>query len=355
MVSYPTTFEKILVFNLAEAKGPIQVDEFKEIVNHIAQISQWTIEARNDRVVSYLTKTGSPGTLELAELSEGGMTARASHPCLILTLQHGDRESYLTIRNVLYSLPFRNSWMTYSEYHGCYLPRRFDIFPSELGRWDERVPKLLSKFDEVLVFATDQQLVFTKNPKGEVSLINPSLLFYAISQSVDALPTKELIMRVAPSLSEFSSLFDFGAIPIDFYRYFGRSLRIMNNSGIDIRNPRRKIFVRPFIYQLTKDGRFALTSNQRAVSYMDKIRKGENLDTTLKRILSQDLGIASDFARAVVSRNLEFDLDREGVLTPRLLVDVFVDEYSSPEYAERLSHTGWRSLDGKPPQKLRNE
>lgn len=346
---------KPFIFNLSEMGGAIQPEEFQEIVHLISRIPDWKIEAKNEVVLSYLTPTGVPGTLELAQLSEGDSSQRGAHPCLIMTIHSGDRASFGFIRSILSSLPFRKSWMTYSEHHACYLSRSLDIFPAELARWDERVPKLLELYGETVAFYTDTELVFTRNSLGEIGLVNPFLLDFALSQNVDKLDSRELIFTVAKNVSEFCSLYDFQAIPFDFYQFYRKPLRILNYSHINLDNPGRKVFIKPFIYFLGEDGRYGLTKDERALTAMDKIRRGESLDKALVRILSDDLGIAKDFDRAVVYKRLEFDLDREGQITPRLLVNIFIKNIGDNKYAERISRTGWRSKDGLPPRRLQHE
>lgn len=65
-----------------------------------------------------------------------------------------------------------------------------------------------------------------------------------------------------------------------------------------------------------------VASENSSILAMDKIRPGETLDMSLKRILSVDLKIAHDYIGAVVHKEVEFDRDREGTLTPRLLVNI---------------------------------
>lgn len=56
---------------------------------------------------------------------------------------------------------------------------------------------------------------------------------------------------------------------------------------------------------------------------MDKIRQSEDLDKAIIRVLRDELKVASDYVGASVW-GIEFDRDKEGILTPRLKLDVFV-------------------------------
>lgn len=89
---------------------------------------------------------------------------------------------------------------------------------------------------------------------------------------------------------------------------------------------------------------------------MDKIRQGETLDTTLKRILSEELKIAHDYLGAFVSDEVEFDRDRDGIITPRLVVWVYVDKIGKerPKVVQ-MSQTGWQSVGGITPKINTNE
>lgn len=337
-----------LVFDLFQSKGPIKKAEFSDIVARLRTIEAWQLDIGAD-AVKWTTTSGMPGNLSLAHLDESGEDG--AHPCLVLTIQVGDRESYQTVRSLLESLPLRDHWQIFSERHECYMPHAPDIIPAEVATWDERIPSILSHFEQVTAFATLSGIIFSKNEKGELLLVNPHLLSFALRTGTEGIAAGEFAYAVAPDVATFCTYYDFHAVPMDFYRFYRRPLRILNYSGFDIKNPGRKVFLRPHIYQRMKDRRFSLTKNEGALTYMDKIRKGETLEQSLCRILSQDLKIADDFCRAVVWNPIEFDLDREGNVTPRLQLDVLVEQFSDPAYAEQIKRTGWRSLDGRPPPK----
>ncbi len=56
---------------------------------------------------------------------------------------------------------------------------------------------------------------------------------------------------------------------------------------------------------------------------MDKVRKGEDLDTALRRVLGEELQVADDYVGARIW-GIEFDRDRDGFLTPRLKISIYV-------------------------------
>ena len=79
---------------------------------------------------------------------------------------------------------------------------------------------------------------------------------------------------------------------------------------------------------------------------MDKIRPGEDLNKAILRILREELKIADDYIAAHVIEYVEFDRDKEGVITPRLIVEVYVGKIKNKDWAKKMSQTSWRSLDG---------
>lgn len=130
---------------------------------------------------------------------------------------------------------------------------------------------------------------------------------------------------------------DRNVIPTFFYQKYHKDLKILNFSGVDIENPGRKVFVKPFIAEVD-DENFnihTIQGEKGAMILMDKIREGETLDKMLNRIL-KEWGVADGYLRAFVRKDLEFDKDREGYITPRLIVDVYVEKYlKKPAGSER--------------------
>jgi len=53
--------------------------------------------------------------------------------------------------------------------------------------------------------------------------------------------------------------------------------------------------------------------------------------------------MAEDYIRAKVTK-IEFDRDRDGVLTPRLWVSIYLKEIKNKEAVKEKSQRGWTSL-----------
>ncbi len=176
-----------------------------------------------------------------------------------------------------------------------------------------------------------------KNGQEEIHIINPFLLKYYLDWSNFSSKSGEFSYEVAPSLDRFVQFIDRGCIPYSFYENYGRDLKITNLSGINIDNPGRKLFVKPLVMQIDDDNfRFFTKQGERGASIlMDKIRMGETLDKTLNRIL-KEWGMSDGYLRALVRKEIEFDKDRDGYITPRIIVNVYVEKLlKKPAGSER--------------------
>ena len=56
---------------------------------------------------------------------------------------------------------------------------------------------------------------------------------------------------------------------------------------------------------------------------MDKVRKGEDPHGAVKRVLREELQVADNYVGLRIW-GLEFDRDKEGIITPRLKMNIFV-------------------------------
>lgn len=183
-----------------------------------------------------------------------------------------------------------------------------------------------------------------------IHIINPALLNYFAEFGTDEKPEPELSYQVADTLQQFVAMHDAEIIPIHFYEYYSRSLKIINYSYINVWRVRRKIFVKPFLFEYDKTRQsYEMISGERAaVHFADKIRKGENLDTSLKRILGEELKIGNDYVRAKVAHRIEFDRDKEDKLIPRTFVSVYMREIPKTKRIKKQSKRGWTSLNRAP-------
>ena len=63
--------------------------------------------------------------------------------------------------------------------------------------------------------------------------------------------------------------------PIDFYKYYQKSFKIMNYSGFNLQNPGRKVFIKPYVYDFKEDQQFydPFVPVMSSILVMDKINK----------------------------------------------------------------------------------
>jgi hypothetical protein len=272
--------------------------------------------------------------------------------CLKLTIP---REDYHTFSKLRYHLNHqKDDYRIYNDYFNCYLPQDTDLISLDFGSINIKTFDVLKKYRLLPVYYSQKHRhYYAIAPTGAIHLVNPFLLEFIYDKDIPEKDIPELSYPVAPSLDLFSPMSDKGLIPVDYYEYYQRSTKIINKSHFDIDNPGRKVFVKPYIYEFRdKTGDFYTYAGPEGGSMlmMSKILRGETLDTCLKRVLNQELGIAKDYIGALVSRDIEFDRDRAGLLTPRLQVFVYVKEIINKDRALQMSQTGWVSTNGQLPK-----
>lgn len=320
-------------------------EEFEKLVSALHTISNVKIKREGDTVsVSYET-TPYLATLQLLPVGEGILAAVGEIPKeqVRLTCEQVDNLTINLLRGVLpgHGLGFR----FYSPALGSFLPTDRSLFDLTTGVLDEKIGNVFSTKGYRPIFRFVDSLVFYAQSNGDSSIhfINSYLLEYFLNFEIEEKETPEFSYRVAPNLSRFIPMYDHGLVPTFFYDYYRRSTKIINHSGFNIRNPGRKVFVKPFIFELDeKKQTFDLVAaEEAALHYADKIRSGETLDDTIKRIL-RDLKIAEDYIGARVDGAIEFDRDKEGVLTPRLRVSIYIEKLN-PEIKEAIKEKSQRS------------
>lgn len=184
--------------------------------------------------------------------------------------------------------------------------------------------------------------VYLRKEDGTIHIANTGMLnLFTSKQFYQA--DDQFTYQVATSGDDFSAKMNHGLIPADFYRYQSQNLKIINLSSFDIQNIHRKVFFRPHVYRL---GSFKdLNKLPGGGNLADKVRPQETLDQAIRRVLREELKLADDYVGAVVQPSVEFDLDRDNKLTPRLVINVVIKDESLSKSAEEKTRRGWRSLD----------
>ncbi|MFH1601537.1 MAG: hypothetical protein ABIB61_01115 [Candidatus Shapirobacteria bacterium] len=270
--------------------------------------------------------------------------------CLKLTIGCEDYATFSRLRFYLFEQ--KDFYRIFSLQLKSFLPRDNNFVSLEFGSINIKTFEILRKYSLLPVFYLQiNNVYYAADPQGTIHIINPYLLEYIYNKEIPELKLSELSYPVANSINLFSAKADKELIPADFYEYYNKSVKIINKSFFDINHQNRKVFLKPFIFEFKPAiGEFYnYTGEGGALLFMDKIRPGETLDISLKRILSQDLKIADDYIAALVSKEIEFDRDREGILTPRLSILVYVDHIKNKAHNLQLSQTGWKSVDGAIP------
>lgn len=261
------------------------------------------------------------------------------------------RVDHITV-DLLKKLAISFGFRIFSPNLGVYLPKNVNLYSTFSGFLKPEVTEALTKrgYRPVFMWKGSFTCYAQKENDESVYIINGFLLEYLSTTKIE-LDSEEFSYKVANNLSDFVAKFDADLIPYNFYRHYKKSLKIINLSDFDIDHIDRKVFVKPYVMELNhlKQGFYRVASEGGSVILMTKVLEGETLDDTLKRFLREDLKVADDYIGAVVNPFLEFDIDKQNKLIPRLLVKVYLDEkVLTPEHKEKLNR-GWMSTPNSSP------
>lgn len=159
---------------------------------------------------------------------------------------------------------------------------------------------------------------------GSIHIINDKMLDY-VSKRENQTLSAEFSYKVADSMSDFAMKYDFALVPTSFYQNYGVPIKIINETYFDVFNIDRKVFIDPYVWDFddTHDRRY-YKNIKTGMHLMDKVRNGEDLNDAIVRTLKEELKVSDDYIGARIW-GIEFDRDKEGILTPRLRISVFVN------------------------------
>ena len=158
---------------------------------------------------------------------------------------------------------------------------------------------------------------------GTIHILNNAMLNFLASKNNQQV-NEEFSYQVADSMQDFARKYDLNLVPSSFYQSYGVSTKIINETYFDALHINRKVFIDPYVWDFDDAHDYRHYKNvKNGMHLMDKVRNGENLDSALKRILKEELEVADDYIAARIW-GVEFDRDKEGILTPRLRINVFV-------------------------------
>jgi len=284
----------------------------------------------------------------LALITEGNQFVDQGFPfCVKLIISAEDEATFRSIRITANNI--NKNYQFFSEEHQAFIPQDPQLQVDTVGEYNTETNRILNKFGLTPVyFYQPTRTYYAQDADGRMVIINRALLEFIYEKEIPEKELPELSYEVAPSIQDFGYMFDRRLIPLNFYEYYQKPHKIINRSFFDIDNPGRKVFIKPYIFELKQETNefYTQAGEGSSLLFMDKIRPGETLDQTIKRILSEDLKIAEDYLGAFVAEDVGFDRDKEGVLTPRLIVFIYVEKIKNREWALKMSQTSWRSLDG---------
>lgn len=179
------------------------------------------------------------------------------------------------------------------------------------------------KKDDKLVWVVGAPHYLEDTATGEIHIANSAMLGF-LTQKENQTLSEEFSYKVADNMNDFAQKYDFGIVPRSFYTNYGKPAHIINNTDFDTFHIYRKVFIDPYVWDFDSlhDHKF-YQNTKNGLHYMDKIRSGETLDKALRRMLQEELQLSGDYVGLRIW-GLEFDRDKEGVLTPRLQMNVYV-------------------------------
>lgn len=329
-------------------------EEFEKLVAALSTIPDVGVQKSPDtssKVTLFYSRETFRADLELKEEALPSKLSQFPLPTARIEVR-SSRVDHITV-DLLKELAISFGFRIFSPDLGVYLPKNINLYSTFSGFLKPEVTEALTKRGYKPIFMRKNSFTCyaQKDNDEAVHIVNGFLLEY-FSQTKVELASEEFSYKVASNLAEFVAKFDADLIPYNFYSHYKKSLKIINLSDFDIDHIDRKVFVKPYVMELNhlKQGFYRVASEGGSVILMTKVLEGETLDDTLKRFLREDLKVADDYVGAVVNPFIEFDIDKQNKLIPRLLVKVYLNEkVLTPEHKEKLNR-GWMSTPNPSPQ-----
>jgi hypothetical protein len=159
---------------------------------------------------------------------------------------------------------------------------------------------------------------------GSIHILNNNMLAF-LAQKENQTVSDEFSYKVADSMQDFARRYD---------QNYGYPTKIINETYFDVFHIGRKVFINPFVWDYDDEHDYRYYKNVKTgMHLMDKVRSGENLNDAIRRALKEELKVADDYVGARVW-GIEFDRDKEGILTPRLKINVFVNGMTQKHHSD---------------------
>lgn len=312
--------EEILYFLIPEFDNAIVSQDFKKLISWLSgqQDIVLTKETENKYKIAYKNRP-HVSSIEFANQK------------IDVRIHFGDSYTIYNLKSFVVEARYR----IYNFTRNYFIPKAYYIRDLSTMSFPPDIMKVFSDygFDPVFVAETENNKLIhfaVKRDTKEVHIINPYLIDYYMNWGGVSTKSDEFSYVVADDINKFSLYADRGLIPFNFYFQYGKDCKILNFSNINLDKPDRKIFVKPIVTELNDPNfQFFTKQDERgSMIIMDKILEGETLDNTINRIINEQK-MADSYLRAIVSKDVEFDKDKAGILTPRVTVFVYVDKLLS--------------------------
>lgn len=296
-----------------------------------------------DGTESTITYKDHPFKAHFSLAKSSALPGTSGQASMMLVSEPSDFVTVDIIRSIARQLEYR----VFSIDHESFLPVDHDLLETTVQlSATEKGSEVFSKKGFLPVFAHRHDgITYAKRMSdATIHIINPYMLHYFLDNGADTSYALEFSYIVAPNIKEFVSFYDQDLIPTTFYSHYRKPLKIFNYSDFDINTIDRKVFVHPFFYSFNvkKQAYEPIAAFDSALhSYASKVLKGETLETSLRRMIRDDLKLADDFVRARVTNRIGFDRDREGRLTPRLYVCVYMTDVTWTDFTKQKAERGW--------------
>lgn len=320
-----------------EKSSDSALEEFKSVFANILNSfpedrhtdKRWTVTRISEGDEAYLIYDERPVA-----------TMKIENDALHFATQDGDAPRY---DDILYAIRYAANHLllaVYSNIHGgARLPQDFTLsLDQTYFQRDKSMRDFFTKSRFIPRYAAEgiedvgdgRQMLVIYSPyygenkeDGTIHILNNAMLDF-LTEKDDQRTNREFSYKVADSMNDFARKYDLGLVPRSFYQNYGFATKIINETYFDAFHIDRKVFIDPYVWDFDDQHDYRYYKNiKNGMHLMDKVRKGEDLDGAIKRVLREELEVAEDYVGARIW-GIEFDRDREGILTPRLKISVYV-------------------------------
>lgn len=333
------------VFYIVSRHSKEPIRDFQQLLERMSRVWDLNIIQNTQTTASISNNLGYSTSFELVKNQR--FEDQGFRICIKLIICVEDETTFQSIRKLL----MESRWMyhIFSESFQAFIPRDLEIVVDQVGEYNIEIHRIFQNFGlSPLYYHQGKHIYYALNKKNEVVIVNRALINFLFEKEIPETEIGELQYVVAPNVQKFAYMDDRNLIPNNFYKFYRKSHKIINDSDFDIYNIRRKVFIKPYIMELQEERNefYTYAGDGSSLLFMDKIRRGETLDQSIKRVLSEELKVADDYIGAHIVEDVEFDRDRDGVITPRLIIMVYVEKINNHDWSIKMSQTSWRSLDG---------